>query len=107
MSPPPTAVEWAAAHRGAWRHRALCKGVGVRPFYPPDKDDPDEPQVDGATLAMQAAYIKALCATCTVRRLCLIDSIATRDIHYGYRAGCGARARMQLRRQWHTSAKAA
>jgi hypothetical protein len=69
-----------------WRHDAACQNLADRYFDPWDSDDRDERPNATAT---------QFCATCPVRRACLIEAIAN-DEPYGTWGGLTRKQRKNL-----------
>jgi WhiB family redox-sensing transcriptional regulator len=67
-----------------WRNRAACQGLDPDIFFPVSEDDAEE--------------AKAICATCTVRQLCLEHALAHRE-REGVWGALTERERRRLTRQ--------
>lgn len=70
---------------GAWRDRALCRGLDASPFFSETKDKypPDD--------------VQALCNVCPVRAECLAEALRRKD-PWGVWGGTSGWQRMQILR---------
>ena len=75
--------------RGQWRLFAACRSADPDLFFPIS---------DSGPAREQAAKAKAICATCRVRRECLVFAVGTEQV-YGIWGGTTEQERAAVRRR--------